>query len=82
MGVPTPNWSILDQFTCRINGVDEIDGYPQPGTLGPNGFKCYASVVVAVLGSSVVQIGNWSLSQVIGEGFEVKYKVEKSRVMW
>lgn len=73
-GCPPPYSQVQGQFTCRVNGVNETDGYPELGVLGPSG--CNASVVVPVMESLAEQIGNVSLGQVIKHGFRVKYKVK------
>ncbi|XP_056696887.1 LEAF RUST 10 DISEASE-RESISTANCEUS RECEPTOR-LIKE PROTEIN KINASE-like 1.4 isoform X5 [Spinacia oleracea] len=73
-GCPPPYTSNPGQFTCKINGSNDTDGYPVEGVIGPSG--CSASVVVPVLESSYAQIGHLSLSQIIGKGFEAIYKVE------
>ncbi|CAO2825382.1 unnamed protein product [Amaranthus hypochondriacus] len=70
-GDPT---SFPGQFNCKISGTNYSIGYAEEGANGPMG--CYASIVVPVLELSAQQIGNWSVSQIIGKGFEAKYKLK------
>ncbi|XP_057522189.1 LEAF RUST 10 DISEASE-RESISTANCE LOCUS RECEPTOR-LIKE PROTEIN KINASE-like 1.4 isoform X3 [Amaranthus tricolor] len=70
-GDPTP---YPGQFNCKISGTNYSIGYAEEGANGPMG--CYASIVVPVLDLSAQQIGNWSVSQIIGKGFEAKYKLK------
>lgn len=73
-GCPPPYTPNPSQFTCKVLGTNDTDGYPVEGMIGPSG--CFASIVVPVLGSSAMQLGKWSLSQIIGHGFESMYKVK------
>uniref|UniRef100_A0A7C9CI71 non-specific serine/threonine protein kinase n=1 Tax=Opuntia streptacantha TaxID=393608 RepID=A0A7C9CI71_OPUST len=73
-GCPSLYGSIPGQFNCRIDGVNDKFGFPEPGALGPSG--CNASVVVPVLEPLADQIGNVSLNQIINHGFKVMYKVD------
>lgn len=79
-GCPAPHFYTVNpsQFTCRITGTNDTYSYPVKGSIGPSG--CYASVVVPVVKSSAAQIGNQSLSQIIGKGFEATYKVEGGKL--
>ncbi|XP_021763594.1 LEAF RUST 10 DISEASE-RESISTANCE LOCUS RECEPTOR-LIKE PROTEIN KINASE-like 1.3 isoform X4 [Chenopodium quinoa] len=73
-GCPPPYTFNPSQFTCKIYGTNDTDGYPVEGAIGPSG--CFASIVVPVVDSSAAQIGKWSPSQIIGKGFEAIYKVQ------
>ncbi|KAL2896256.1 LEAF RUST 10 DISEASE-RESISTANCE LOCUS RECEPTOR-LIKE PROTEIN KINASE-like 1.3, partial [Bienertia sinuspersici] len=77
-GCPPPYTPNPSQFTCKISGTNDTDGYPVEGAIGPSG--CHASVVVPVVVSSAVQIGKWSLSQIISHGFEATYKLEDAEL--
>uniref|UniRef100_A0A803M4A7 non-specific serine/threonine protein kinase n=2 Tax=Chenopodium quinoa TaxID=63459 RepID=A0A803M4A7_CHEQI len=73
-GCPPPYTPNPSQFTCKIYGTNDTDGYPVEGAIGPSG--CFASIVVPVVDSSAAQIRKWSSSQIIGKGFEAIYKVQ------
>ncbi|XP_021763601.1 LEAF RUST 10 DISEASE-RESISTANCE LOCUS RECEPTOR-LIKE PROTEIN KINASE-like 2.4 isoform X4 [Chenopodium quinoa] len=73
-GCPPPYTPNPSQFTCKIYGTNDTDGYPVEGAIGPSG--CFASIVVPVVDSSAAQIRKWSPSQIIGKGFEAIYKVQ------
>ena len=61
-------------FNCKISDTNYSIGYVEEGANGPMG--CSASIVIPVLEFSAQQIGNWSVSHIVGEGFEAKYKLK------
>ncbi|XP_059639763.1 LEAF RUST 10 DISEASE-RESISTANCE LOCUS RECEPTOR-LIKE PROTEIN KINASE-like 2.4 [Cornus florida] len=74
-GCPPSDVPIPGQFTCPIDGVAYTDGHVRVGAQGPG--ACHASVVVPIPGRFIGEVLNLSrLSQVIRDGFEVRWKVD------
>ncbi|GAB4832331.1 hypothetical protein Ancab_006345 [Ancistrocladus abbreviatus] len=75
-GCPPLHSSDFGEFTCSMNGVHYTNVYVETGAQGPDG--CNASVVVPTLSLADEMGRNLSLPQIIGVGFEVKYKVDSA----
>lgn len=71
-GCPPVDFPVPYQFDCPVKGIKERNGYVEFGSQLSG--MCQASVVVPVSYTSLVNFKD--LQQLVGQGFEVRFKVE------
>ncbi|KAI3451785.1 hypothetical protein Pfo_008450 [Paulownia fortunei] len=71
-GCPALEFPVPYQLDCPVKGITERNGYVEFGTQLSG--VCHASVVVPVSYTSFINFKD--LKELVGEGFEVRFKVE------